>query len=426
METETFDNWLLNHSPIDDGRLLSDGEVVDGYEICGFLGKGGSGEVYRAKHKLLETPVAIKILHKDAPDSEERFKREAALLMSMSHKCFPKFYGYGKYKSHPYIVLEELQPWTLPSDDKAVADFLIKLCEGIGCLHAQGFIHRDIKPQNILFRADGTPVLIDLGLVKKTEILRKNLASTKSTISVVGGKVMAMGTLRYSAPEQFTGDEITFAADIHAIGMLIYACFNGETPKAWQPILRRATSSVAKERYSDVDAFVRAVKNRNASRYFPYAFAIATIGIVIAAWFVAAKMYTPDVKLEGAYRRWNSIATSAGKGITSVKLCGELVQLGSPISLKRNDTVIVEGPGCLDVDIRGNPSATVVLRHCALMNTTKDPDPKHSPRFILEDGSYLNFTELSNCNEADFADPYNVKTSAVRFGGPTFTLRGLQ
>lgn len=422
---ESLDNWLLSHPSLDTGHILTDGEIVDGYEICCFLGKGGSGEVYRAKHCHLQTTAAIKMLHRNTPEAAERFKREATLLMTKPHRSFPKFFGFGKYKGYLYIVIEELEPRPLPSKDKDVADFLFKLCDGICYLHSLGYVHRDIKPSNILFRADGTPVIIDLGLVKKVKPAQPEGVSETSTISIVDGKIATVGTPQFSAPEQFIGEEVTFAADIHALGALIHTCFNGEAPRSWRPILRRATSSIIRERYKDIAQFVHAVKARNARRFVPYVYASVIAAVGTAAWLIAAKVYSPDIKLESAYRQWNLVAAAIGNGTVKVSLAGQLLHIDTPVTLDKNERIVIEGPGCMEVEFRGTPRATVILRHCTVINSTKDANPSHSPHFILEKGSYLNFSQLSEGDESDFAEPYDLKNSAIRFGGPTFTLRGL-
>ena len=166
----------------------------------------------------------------------------------------------------------------MPAGDRPRAKYLLALCEGLKALHAKGVVHRDLKPANILFRKTGEPVIVDLGLAKSVEV---PLAS--DGVSIVDGKAVGVGTPEYAAPEQFTGGDITPAADVHALGVLaekLLQCGNGVlTASPWRHIIRRATSSIASERYQSVEAFAAAIRRRhwlrNASIFVMVAAALA-------------------------------------------------------------------------------------------------------------------------------------------------------
>ena len=149
----------------------------------------------------------------------------------------------------------------LPSADRAVAQYLLKVCVGVGRLHSLGLVHRDIKPQNILQRGEtGEPVLIDFGLVKAVTL---PVAHRGESLSIVNGKAVGVGTPRYAAPEQFAGGEISPAADIHALGILANDCFGGNPPRCWARIIRRSTSSIPSQRYGSVAQFAKAIRHRH-------------------------------------------------------------------------------------------------------------------------------------------------------------------
>ena len=107
-------------------------------------------------------------------------------------------------------------------------------------------------------------MIIDLGLAKR--ISDSQCLPQPNTFSIVEGKQVGLGTPRYAAPEQFSGDEITPASDIHALGKIADECFGGNPPRAWRRIIERATSSIPARRYPSVAAFIRAIQRRNILR----------------------------------------------------------------------------------------------------------------------------------------------------------------
>lgn len=152
---DTFDAWLAGRVSQDaDDRLLTDGTVLSEYKVVALLGRGGCGEVYSARHEKLGSMAAIKVLFKDTPQMRIRFEREAKILAEKRYREFPLFISYGEYQGYPYIIEELLSSRPLPTTDAEVATFLIKVATAVGRLHEMGLVHRDIKPDNILWRQD--------------------------------------------------------------------------------------------------------------------------------------------------------------------------------------------------------------------------------------------------------------------------------
>lgn len=270
-----IESFLRSHEHIEEPHLFDVGSYCGDWCLTAFVGRGGSGEVYSAKHRSLDLKVAVKVLLRDDETTKDRFRREAQILATNSLPVFPRFYGYGEREGRPYIALELLENCPLPSSDRDVAKYLIEVCKGVSYLHSIGLVHRDIKPQNILRRQDGDrPVLIDLGLVK--DVTQPPIHRGKS-LSVVNGRAVGLGTPKYAAPEQFAGGDISVAADIHALGMLVNECFDGHAKGCWGRIVRRSTSSVPSQRYPDVGGFISAVKRRHLSLMM-----LVLIGIVLA------------------------------------------------------------------------------------------------------------------------------------------------
>lgn len=280
-EFETFSELLKEVSlpPITQENLFSDGQVVDKWRLTALLGRGGSGEVYRAEPIDGDgEAVAIKFLRSsDVYHNRMRFMREIAILQEHSHRNLQRFIASGELNGHLYIVTELLEPYDLPTTDREIAHFILDLSDGVAYLHALGLVHRDIKPSNVMSR-NGTPVLIDLGLVKD---VTQPEVKIEDTISIVDGRAMGFGTPSYAAPEQFEGGKITPCSDVHALGVFIDQCFKSRPPRCWQSIIQKATSSRATLRYKTVGDLVKAIRYRHLARY-------ASIGITVALLAVAS------------------------------------------------------------------------------------------------------------------------------------------
>ena len=261
------------HGSVDAAGRFPPGSIFGVWRLTAFIGRGGNGEVYCAEHATLGTPAAVKVLVREEPRAKERFAREAKLLSELKSTSFPQFFSYGESNGFPYIAMELLEPGDLPKGEGAVARFLLDVCDAVAELHAQGIVHRDIKPGNILWRMVGSrvprdrrravraslpavPVLADLGLVKD---VATSAAGRPTSDITIGG----VGTPGYGAPEQMERGEATPAVDIHALGVLADRCFGGHPPRAWARIIERATSSIPARRYPTVAAFARAIRRRN-------------------------------------------------------------------------------------------------------------------------------------------------------------------
>lgn len=271
---------------------LRDGDRFGPCRVLGLLGRGGASDVFRAVQEPSGIAVALKVLRPGGGEAAAvRFAREVRLLAEHPHPALPRYLGSGEAEGRPYLLLEELAPAPLPRTDRAVARFLLALCRGVAHLHALGFVHRDIKPDNVLFRANGAPVLIDFGLVKNVGE-RPSGPPAAGGPSIVEGRRVGVGTPGWSAPEQFDRGEATPTSDVHALGVLADACFGGRPPRAWRPIVRRATSTLPAERFPDVASFSRAIRLRHAGRW-----AAAAALLAAAIWIGCRIPGSPDSRI---------------------------------------------------------------------------------------------------------------------------------
>ena len=286
---DEISDWLASRTDDAPEPMLRDGATVGDFTVIGFLGRGGSGEVYRAEHKLLKTPIALKVLHRGDDAGKARFAREAEILLK--HPCpgFPRFFAYGEADGRPYIATELLEERPLPTKEREIAAFMRQIAAAVGELHKLGFVHRDIKPSNILWRG-AELVLIDLGLAKPVS---SGSSPNLNTLSVDGGNPVGVGTPGYAAPEQFTGGEINFSADIHALGVLANECFGGKPPKRWVQIISLATSSIRAQRPANITEFINAINSRHQIKH-----ATATVIFAISAAIIAVVLLVLQHKVE--------------------------------------------------------------------------------------------------------------------------------
>ena len=210
-DADALNDFLAGHEPIPSDASLAPGTTISCWRIVAFLGRGGTAEVYRAvQESHSQQAVAIKILVRGDGSRLERFRREADLLSDLKCPALPRIYGSGEVDGRPYMAMELLEPYELPSGDRDVARFMTSVAEGVKSLHDCGVVHRDLKPQNIMRRRDGSPVIIDLGLAKRISdpvagasvALPNARGVLKNTLSIVDGRQVGLGTPQYAAPEQ--------------------------------------------------------------------------------------------------------------------------------------------------------------------------------------------------------------------------------
>ena len=429
---DEIEGILSAHGRMPTGASFQDGAVFGNWRVTAFIGKGGSGEVYRAVHVSLGTSAAVKVLVRDEPRARERFEREAKLLSELKSASFPQFFEYGETNGSFYLVMELLEPGDLPSGDREVAHFMRQVCDAVAELHVRGIVHRDIKPSNILWRTvvgrdhrarrtgravaprPPIPVLADLGLAK--DIATPDIGNPISDITIGG-----VGTPGYGAPEQMERGEASVASDIHALGVLADRCFDGNPPRAWRRIIERATSSIPERRYQSVDAFRRAIRRRNFLRTAGFgAFAALLLGAIaasVAAWLAMGggewikwrmlcargEIVSAEEKSEpyespvyGKCRRIFHVANIV-EG-TIIDLRKRTLSFKDPIELAPGEYRII-GPGRLDVALSGPSNAVVRLKNCVLNNMTTVRHPKNRISYVMEGGAYLNFANLDESSQ---------------------------
>ena len=254
---------------------------IPGYEIEKLIGEGGMARVYLALHKALNRKVAIKVMnHRQGADSEasDRFLREARIVANLSHPNIVTIHDVGEHDGHNYLVMEFLpDSSTLRHKIKAGVDsqyalsIVRQVATALKAAHDKNIVHRDIKPDNIMFRADGSVVLMDFGVARSVD-------SAATQVTQAG---LIIGTPQYISPEQAQGKNIGTYSDIYSLGIVFYEMLTGKVPytadtpialvlkhisepvpelsgdvAVYQPLLDRMMAKSRKVRYSDCNQII--------------------------------------------------------------------------------------------------------------------------------------------------------------------------
>ena len=249
-------------TPEDDERLL-DGR----YRLGDRLGSGAVAEVFRALDERLARPVAIKLFRGDAAEELQRHEAEMRTLAQLDHPNLVTVYDAGEANDQPYLVMQLIEGDTLadelrrgPIGPERTARYGAALADALAYVHEQGFVHRDVKPANVLIAADGRVHLADFGIARLVD---------SAHVTRTGD---VLGTPAYFAPEQVSGGAVGSGADVYALGLMLLECLTGQrafegtamevamarmnrdpeipssVPASWHDLLRAMTAREAGDR----------------------------------------------------------------------------------------------------------------------------------------------------------------------------------
>ncbi len=216
---------------------LAPGEQLGPYEIIGPLGKGGMGEVYRARDTRLRREVALKLLPDAAAhdaDSLHRFDRETRAVATLNHPNILAIHDTGSFRSVPYAVTELLQGETLadrlrsgPLHAQKAVEVASQIAEGLAAAHDKGIIHRDIKPDNIFLTNEGRAKILDFGIARIEQPARTSGLSDTITGGRGSSSQFLVGTAGYMSPEQVRGKPIDGRTDVFSLGATFFEMLTG-------------------------------------------------------------------------------------------------------------------------------------------------------------------------------------------------------
>ncbi len=217
------------------------GSLLAHYEITGLLGKGGMGEVYRAKDTKLGREVALKILPAELaadPIRLGRFQREARAVAALNHPHIVTLYSVEESEGTHFLTMELVEGEDLQkalSEGKPTLDEVvtvgIAVAEALAAAHAKGVVHRDLKPANIVIDTNDRIKVLDFGMAKLADPAESedNQATLDAPLTMDGA---ILGTVPYMSPEQARGEDVDHRTDIWALGVILYEMIAGKRPFA--------------------------------------------------------------------------------------------------------------------------------------------------------------------------------------------------
>ena len=202
--------------------------LAERYEIIKMLGEGGMGAVYKAKDRELDRLVALKVIRPELAGHQsilQRFKQELILARKVTHRNVVRIFDLGVYEGLRFITMEFIEGEDLASlleERKFTPEETVKVirqvCSALEVAHAEGVVHRDLKPQNIMLESSGRVVVMDFGLARSMEATGMTQAGA------------LMGTPAYMSPEQAKGMPADERSDIFAVGIIFYQMLTGQLP----------------------------------------------------------------------------------------------------------------------------------------------------------------------------------------------------
>ena len=329
--------------------------------------------------------------------------------------------------------------------------------------------------------AEASPVLIDLGLAKDLSAVRGHAGES---LSIVDGKALGVGTPRYAAPEQMSGDAVSPATDVYALGMLANDCFGGKPPRVWRRIIQRATAAIPAQRYATVAEFTRAIKLLRARYWIRGTLAVALTVSVLTLWTFSRKgenspihvlsatnpvTVSPTTETPNEKSAWQELCRNFTTNIvtrhtemrrpdavkrmspaeftmrannpqyrsvlvsraetnkidaTMVNLGGRTVLFNEPIKLDAGREYWIVGPGVLDAQFSASSTATVRIANCIFRNRTKTSPDKAGIDYVLDGGAYLNFTDLPSTEAMKLEVGGRVRSNGMSEGLRWWRIKG--
>src|SRR5262245_41320878 len=262
LDTPAFDLAATDSTVNQANELV--GASLGRYRILEFLGRGGMGEVYKAKDTTLGREVAIKVLPPDFSinrDQLRRFEQEARAASALNHPNIINIHEFGQEGGVHFIVSEFIEGETLRRrmasermNCDEIPDIAIQITSALNAAHEAGIVHRDIKPENVMVRPDGLVKVLDFGLAKlidrrsfdtSSDVNNSSEATTSAWSGAETGVVM--GTVSYMSTEKTRGQTLEARSDLFSLGVVLYEMAAGRSPFARDTVADTIASILEKD-----------------------------------------------------------------------------------------------------------------------------------------------------------------------------------
>ena len=333
--------------------LADDAPDVPGYVVQKELGRGGMGVVYLARQVNLNRSVALKLLPSGKQLGalvRQRFQAEAESAAKIAHPGVVGVYEVGEHAGRPYFALEFCPGGSLatklagtPLPPRQAAELVEAVARAVQAAHDAGVVHRDLKPDNVLFAADHTPKVADFGLAKPVQ--------TDSHLTTDGA---ILGTPSYMAPEQARGDskQVGPPADGYALGAVLYECLTGRPPFRAATLMETLSQVINAEPVSprklapglpkDLETVCLKCLEKDPARRYPSAAAVAAD---LRSWLDGRPIVARPVSLPE--RAWKTLRRRPEIGVVAGVVCaavgtvvGVLASSNASLTRERNAAVV--------------------------------------------------------------------------------------
>jgi serine/threonine protein kinase/tetratricopeptide (TPR) repeat protein len=230
---------------------LASGTLLGGrYQILQTLGEGGMGAVFKARDREVDRIVALKVIRPELAGNDEilrRFRQELVLARKITHRNVVRIYDLGLADGLRFISMEYIEGRELAHllrDEgklapKQAAEIMLQVCRGLAVAHAEGVIHRDLKPQNIMIDQQARAAVMDFGIAHSLETAALAGHGATSGLGHAGNLTMVgalLGTPRYMSPEQARGAKVDNRSDLFTVGLIFYELLTGDFPSSKGPL----------------------------------------------------------------------------------------------------------------------------------------------------------------------------------------------
>jgi serine/threonine protein kinase/tetratricopeptide (TPR) repeat protein len=228
--SSSFTKAAPANAPAATPGAIEPGTIIgERFEVLQLLGEGGMGAVYKAHDRELERDVALKLIRPELarnPEILQRFKHELILARQVTHRNVIRIFDLGQAAGHKYITMEYLDGRDLRSvlrergklPPAEAGKIVLQICRALEAAHAEGVIHRDLKPQNIMLDANGRAYVMDFGIARSAYL--PGMTQTGALV----------GTPEYMSPEQAKGEKLDERSDLFSLGAILYELLNGASP----------------------------------------------------------------------------------------------------------------------------------------------------------------------------------------------------